>query len=82
MENKNITEEVTIEPCKIGEIFIIQDETKSEDANGRVAFMLGEGLADELNKEENEDFKNRMITIVNLMHELLVDVQQRETEGE
>ena len=89
MENKNVVEEVveTVEEVKptqwkIGEIVVIKDETKEEGADGNLAFVFGAGLARELNKEGNEDFKNRMMTIVNTMHELLVDVQSREQEGE
>lgn len=82
MENENKIEEV-VEPVqwKIGEIVVIKDKEKPEDANGNLAFVLSEGLANEINKEGNEDFKNRLLTIVNTMHELLVDVQQREKES-
>lgn len=88
MENKELRTEELVEEVvetepkhlKIGEIYVIEDETKPEGANGGLAFILGDGLSNEINKEGNEDLKDRMVEIVSSMHELLIDVQIRENE--
>lgn len=88
MENKEVMveevremEETELKHWKIGEIYVVEDETKPDDANGSLVFVLGDGLSNEINKKGNEDLKERMVAIVTTMHELLIDVQIREKEN-
>lgn len=88
MENKEVMveevremEETELKHWKIGEIYVVEDETKPDDANGSLVFVLGDGLSNEINKKGNEDLKERMVAIVTAMHELLIDVQIREKEN-
>ena len=88
MENKEVMveevremEETELKHWKIGETYVVEDETKPDDANGSLVFVLGDGLSNEINKKGNEDLKERMVAIVTTMHELLIDVQIREKEN-
>ena len=83
MENKEtLTKEMEQKFWKIGEVVVIEDETKPEDANGSLALSFSDGLTEHLNKEGNEDLKGRMEQIVTLMHEVLVELQERYKDGE
>lgn len=64
---------------KIGEIYVYTQEEESTTKSG-VGFLFNDTLTNEINKKENEDLKDRMVSILNLLHELLIDVQNREKE--
>lgn len=83
MENKEtLVKEMEQKFWKIGEIVVIEDETKPEDANGSLAFAFGDGLTEQLNDERNEDLKQRIVGLVTVMHEVLVELQERYKDGE
>lgn len=64
------------EHFKIGEILIIENK-EMEKPNGVLAFLLSEGLTEQLDREENEDLRLRMKNIVDDMQATLLDLQTR-----
>lgn len=76
MEHKEVTKE-EIKYYKIGEVIVIEDETKPKDANGSLGLVFGDKLNAELNEENNSDLKQRMTNVASLMHEILIDLQER-----